>query len=139
MMALVIHRDESTAFEAIEMALRDFRELRVWERAHLLTVDIYRSTEQFPKSEQFGLTSQIRRAAVSVPTNIAEGCGRGSRTELARFCQIAMGSASELEYLLLLAHEVRYLEPDDYDRVFSKTIEVKKMLSTFITRLRASG
>jgi four helix bundle protein len=118
--------------------VRDFRELRVWERAHLLTIAIYRVTEQFPRSEQFGLTAQTRRAALSIPTNIAEGCGRGGRAELARFCQIAMGSASELEYLLLLAHEVKMLPSDEYDDIFSHTIEVKKMLSTFITRLRAA-
>jgi four helix bundle protein len=119
--------------------LRDFRELRVWERAHVLAVDIYRATEQFPRFEQFGLTSQIRRAATSIPTNIAEGCGRGSRTELAHYCQISMGSASEMEYLLLLAHDVTYLSSDDYSRVFSQTIEVKKMLSTFSTRLRTNN
>ncbi len=118
--------------------MRDFRELKVWERAHLLTVEVYRVTEQFPKSEQFGMTSQIRRAAASVPTNIAEGCGRGSRSELVRFCQIAMGSASELEYLLLLANEVGYLSSDDYSKVFPRAIEVKKMLSTFITRVRVN-
>ena len=106
--------------------VRDFRGLKVWERAHLLTVDIYRSTERFPRSEQFGMTSQIRRAAASVPTNIAEGCGRGGRTELARFLQIAMGSASELDYLLLLAHTVGYLPSDDYNTLLGKTVEVQK-------------
>lgn len=120
-------------------ALRDFKGLKVWERAHLLTVDIYRTTEHFPRSEQFGMTSQIRRAAVSVPTNIAEGCGRGGRVELARFLQIAMGSASELDYLLLLAHTVGYLPSDDYDTLSTKTIEVKKMLAAYSSKLKADG
>jgi four helix bundle protein len=119
-----------------EMSVRDFRDLKVWEREHQLTIDVYRQTDVFPRSEQFGLTSQIRRAATSVPTNIAEGCGRGSNAELSRFCQIAMGSASELEYLLLLANDVGYLSPDNYTAICTRTIEVKKMLSTFITRLR---
>lgn len=82
--------------------MKDFRKLQVWEKAHYLTWDVYRVTQHFPKAELYGLTGQMRRAASSIPTNIAKGCGRGSDSELARFSQIAMGSASELEYLLVL-------------------------------------
>jgi four helix bundle protein len=119
--------------------VRDFRQMKVWERAHLLTVDVYRITETFPRSEQFGMTSQLRRAAVSVPTNIAEGCGRGSTTELARYLQIALGSASELDYLLLLAENVGYIQPDDYPPLLSRTTEVKKMLAAYMARLKADS
>jgi len=117
--------------------VRDFRQLKVWERAHLLAVDVYRVTEQFPKAEQFGLTSQLRRAAVSVPTNIAEGCGRGTRTELARYLQIAMGSASELDYLLLFAEGVGYIAPKDSAPLTSEVTEVRKMLTAYANRLKA--
>ena len=85
--------------------MRNFRELRVWEKAHELTLQTYETTQAFPKNEIFGLTNQTRRASVSIPANIAEGCGRGSDADLARFLQISMGSASELEYQLLLASE----------------------------------
>ncbi|MCC6791593.1 MAG: four helix bundle protein, partial [Thermomicrobiales bacterium] len=87
---------------------RNFRELKVWEKAHRLTLATYQSTAIFPREETFGLTSQIRRAASSVPANIAEGCGRGGG-DLVRFCRIAAGSASELQYHLLLARDLGYL------------------------------
>lgn len=78
--------------------MKDFKKLKAWEKSHQLTLAIYKVTRSFPKDELYGLTSQMRRASVSIPANIAEGCGRGSDAELARFCHIAMGSASELEY-----------------------------------------
>ena len=83
--------------------MKDFRQLKVWERAHQLTLAVYRATTTFPRDETYGLSSQIRRAASSIPSNIAEGCGRDGDAELSRFCQMARGSASELEYQLLLA------------------------------------
>ena len=83
--------------------MRDFHDLLVWQRWHELTLQFYRATEKFPKSEMFGLTSQIRRASASVPTNLAEGCGRWGDGDMGRFLQIAMGSASEVAYLSLLA------------------------------------
>ena len=94
--------------------MKDFRTLKVWEKAHALTLAIYKATEKFPKQEMYALTSQIQRAAVSIPTNIAEGCGKDSDAELKRYFVIAMGSASELEYLLLLAHDIGYLQTDIY-------------------------
>lgn len=80
--------------------MRDFRELKVWEKSHQLTLAIYKITAIFPREELYGLTIQIRRASASIPANIAEGCGRNGVAELARFLHIAMGSASELEYHL---------------------------------------
>lgn len=116
--------------------MRDFRQLQVWGKAHRLTLEVYRVTGSFPRTETLGLTSQIRRASASIPANIAEGCGRGSEGELARFMQIGMGSASELEYHLLLAHDLGYLAETDYRALHAAVIEVKKMLAPFIKRLK---
>ena len=119
--------------------MRDFRNLKVWEKAHHLTLAVYEATATFPRDELYGLTSQIRRSCVSIPANIAEGCGRDGDVELARFLQISMGSASELEYHLLLASDLDLLKASDYDRLRSETIEVKRMLTSFIQKLRAEG
>jgi four helix bundle protein len=124
---------------AKESVLRDFRALKVWEKAHHLTLAKYKATATFPKDELYGLTSQIRRCCASIPANIAEGCGRAGRTELARFLQIAMGSASELEYHLLLARDLNLLGTSEYDRLTGDVIEVKRMLTMFIQRLTADG
>jgi four helix bundle protein len=91
--------------------MRDFRKLKVWEKSHQLTLSVYEITGGFPDDERFGLTSQMRRACTSIPTNIAEGCGRDGHAELARFLQIAMGSASELEYQLLYSERVGHAQP----------------------------
>jgi len=117
--------------------LKDFRKQKVWQKAHDLALEVYRVTEAFPKTELFGLTSQIRRAGVSIPANIAEGCGRDTDADFARFLQIAMGSASELEYHLLLAHDLEFLSDPDYERLNNKTTEVKQMLTSFIKKLKA--
>ena len=119
--------------------MRDFKSLRVWEKGHQLTLEIYKVTAMFPKDELYGLTSQIRRASVSIPSNIAEGCGRGGDTELARFLQIAMGSASELEYQILLARDLDFLDSSDYDRLTRDVVEVKRMLTSLIQKLKADG
>jgi four helix bundle protein len=116
--------------------LQDFKKLTVWEKSHRLTLAVYKATTGFPKVELCGLTSQIRRACASIPANIAEGCGRSGRAELGRFLQVAMGSASELEYHLLLAHDLGMLGESDYKSLGSQVIEVKRMLSAFIARLR---
>lgn len=84
--------------------MQDYKKLNVWQKAHLLAVDIYQATNSFPRNELFGITSQIRRASVSIPANIAEGCGRGSNAELSRFLEFSLGSANELEYQLLLSN-----------------------------------
>jgi four helix bundle protein len=116
--------------------MRDFRNLQVWERAHSLTLDVYKATGSFPKEELYGLTSQIRRSSASIPTNIAEGCGRNGDAELARFMTISMGSASEVEYQLLLAHDLGYLSQDMYTGLHEKVTEVKRMLTGFIKKLK---
>ena len=113
--------------------MKDFRKLNVWDKAHKLTLEVYKQTTFFPKEELFGLISQIRRASISIPSNIAEGCGRGSNMELARFCQIAMGSASELEYQLLLAKDLNYFQEPIYK---NSLIEIKKMLTSLIKKLK---
>jgi four helix bundle protein len=120
-------------------SVRDFRKLQVWEKAHELTLAVYRSTSGFPKDELYGLTSQIRRASSSIPANIAEGCGREGDAEFKRFLQIALGSASELEYHLLLAHDLGYIDQGSYIRLEQNATEVKRMLTGFIQRLKADG
>ena len=116
--------------------VRDFRTLKVWEKAHQLALAVYGATVAFPKDELYGLTSQLRRSASSVAANIAEGCGRDGDAELARFLQIAMGSASELEYHLLLANDLKLLGESDHKLLAANVTEVKRMLATFIRTIR---
>ena len=118
--------------------MRDFRGLKVWEKSHRLALAAYKVTCNFPKDELYGLTGQIRRSCVSVPANIAEGCGRNGDAELARFLQIAMGSASELEYHLLLSRDLGLLNVAEYDQFAMDTTEVKRMLTSFIQTLKAN-
>ncbi|MEA2582213.1 MAG: hypothetical protein QOF33_298 [Thermomicrobiales bacterium] len=117
---------------------RDFRDLKVWEKSHRLTLEAYGVTALFPRAEMFGLTSQIRRSVASIPANIAEGCGRGGG-ELPRFCRIAFGSASELEYHLILAHDLEMIDLAVFDQLSAQVTEVKKMLSGFLDKLTAEG
>jgi four helix bundle protein len=116
--------------------MRDFRQIGTWHKAHELVLSIYKTTRDFPKEELYGLTSQMRRAAASIPANIAEGCGKDSDMELARYMQISMGSASELEYHLLLAKDLNFIDTSTYNYLNTATIEVKKMLASFIKRVR---
>jgi four helix bundle protein len=118
--------------------MQDFRKLQVWRRGHELTLAMYRATATFPSSELYGLTSQIRRAAASIPANIAEGCGMASTAELGRFVQIAMGSASELEYHLMLAHDLEYLKNDRYGVLASELVELRRMLNRLLKVLSAA-
>ncbi len=118
--------------------MKDFRTLKVWEKAHLLTLAIYKNTASFPKQEMYALTNQIQRAAVSIPANLAEGCGKDSDAELKRYCLISMGSSSELEYLLLLAHDLEYFPQPIFHELQSMLIEVRKMLNAFIQQLKAN-
>ena len=119
--------------------MKDFRNLKVWEKAHKLTLALYQITTSFPPEESYGLTSQIRRAASSVPSNIAEGCGREGDAELARFCIIARGSASELEYELLLARDLTLLQAEDYEQLSQQVVEVKRMLTVLVQKLTAES
>ena len=119
--------------------MRDFRSLKVWEKAHPLTLAAYKATRAFPSEERYGLTRQLRRSAASVPTNRAEGCGRDSERELQRFMSIAAGSASEAEYQLLLARDLGYLPTDAYQGLHSSVTEAKRMLAGFMKKLRADS
>jgi len=117
--------------------MKNFRDLKVWEKGHRLTLKVYESTARFPPEEIYGLKSQMRRASVSIPTNIAEGCGRNTDAELARFLEIAMGSASELEYLVLLAKDLNIFNNEASEILTGMTVETKQMLSSLIKRLRS--
>jgi four helix bundle protein len=119
--------------------MQSFRNLKVWEKAHGLTLDVYKASKGFPRDELYGLTSQMRRSSASIGANIAEGCCRKGDIELGRFLQIAMGSASELEYQLLLARDLEIMESLDFQRLSSGVVEVKKMLAALINKLRAES
>ena len=119
--------------------VRDFRKVRVWEKAHELTLEIYRLTTGFPDNERYGLVSQIRRACMSIPTNIAEGCGRGSQNDLARFIDIASGSASEVDYQLQLALDLGYLHGNHYADLAQKVKEIRRMLTAFNKTVRSNS
>jgi four helix bundle protein len=119
--------------------MKDFKKLKVWQKAHDLTLRIYKITRIFPKEELYGLTSQIRRSASSIPTNIAEGCGRNGDADFARFLQIAMGSASELEYQIMLAHDLDLIESHIYNELADDISEIKQMLTSFIKKLKAES
>lgn len=118
--------------------MQDFRKLSVWKKSHELTMEIYKVTQGYPNNEIYGLTSQLRRAASAIPTNIAEGCGRDSQLELRRFAYISMGSASEVEYLLQLSNDLYILNEQEYTRLNTDLIEIKKMLFSFIRSLSES-
>lgn len=117
--------------------MKDFRRLKVWEKAHLLTLEVYRLTARFPREELYGLTSQIRRCSASIGANIAEGCGKEGNKELHRFLQIASGSASELDYHLLLARDLNYLPNADHTRVDRRLLEVRRMLTGLLQKVGA--
>ena len=117
--------------------MKNFRELTIWVKGYELTLEIYRITSRFPKDEGYGLTAQIRRAGVSIPANIAEGCGREGDAEFARFLVIAMGSSSELECLFLLARDLRYLNAADHELLSGRLISLRKMLNVLIQKLKS--
>ena len=117
--------------------MKDFHELKVWQKAHALTLSIYKVTAPFPREELYGLTSQLRRASASIAANLAEGCGRSGDAEFARFCSIALGSASELEYHLLLAQDLKLLKPSEYEALAPRATELKRMLTALLQKLTA--
>ena len=116
--------------------MRNYKDLRVWEEAHRLTLAIYTVTQAFPKDERFGLTSQVRRASASIAANLAEGCGRRSDGEMARFVQIAMGSGAGLSYHLLLARDLGFLKNEEYADLSSAIDRVMRMLSALSGKVR---
>jgi four helix bundle protein len=118
--------------------MQDYRKLKVWQKSHSLVLRIYNATCTFPEQEKYGLTSQMRRAAVSVPANIAEGCARSGRIEFRQFLHISAGSASELDYLLLLGRDLHFLTEKQYEMLYSSLYEVRRMLTGLIERLSTS-
>jgi len=119
--------------------MKDFRDLKVWSKAHNMALSAYRLTVHFPKEEMYGLTSQIRRAGASIPANIAEGCGRDGDGELARFLQIAAGSASELEYHLLLAKDLGMVSEEGHSAMAAKLTELRRMLTALLGKVRLTA
>jgi four helix bundle protein len=118
--------------------VEDFWQLKVWSKAHALTLAVHAATQQFPRQELYGVTSQMRRSAASLGTNLAEGCGRRSDGEFGRFVQIARGSASQLEYQLLLARDLCFLSPQEYSNLSRDLLEVRRILTTLAQSLRSS-
>lgn len=117
--------------------VKDFHELKVWQKAHQLTLAIYQITAMFPREELYGLTSRLRRCRSSIPANLAERRGRNGDAEFARFCSIAMGSASELEYHLLLAKDLKLIKPKDHTELSQRATELKRMLTALLQKLNA--
>lgn len=113
----------------------NYRKYIVWQKSHQLVLDIYKTTTSFPKSEQFNLVSQINRACTSIPTNIAEGCGRETQKELIRFLYTSSGSAQELEYLLLLSKDLKFINDNNYQKLYIEITEIKKMLASLIRKI----
>lgn len=119
--------------------MKDFRKLKVWGRAHQITLTLYRATKRFPRDELYGLRTQIRRSASSIGANLAEGCGRKGDREFGRFLSIALGSASELEYHLILAADLGYLEGRAGIDLCREVVEVKRMISGLLAKLKADS
>ncbi len=119
-----------------EVMVKSFRDLEVWQRAHRVVLDVYRLTNPFPRSEQFGVVSQLRRAAFSIPANIAEGFGRRSTKELLQFVAVANGSLEELRYFLLLSRDLRYLSPMEHAKMEGDLKAVAQMLEGLAKSLR---
>jgi four helix bundle protein len=115
--------------------VRNYWDLQVWSKSYALTLDLYRLSRAFPREEIYGLTSQLRRAVISIGANLAEGCGRRTNAEMARFVRIAMGSASELDHHLLLSKDLGFLQDQDYRRTSQGLIEVRKMLTSLLTSI----
>lgn len=116
--------------------MQNYKELKVWEKAHQVTLNVYKISKSFPKDEIYGLTSQLRRASASIPANIAEGCGKNSQLDLANFLNIALGSANETEYFLILSTDLGYLTNEDFERLSDHINEVKAMLISLIQKVR---
>jgi four helix bundle protein len=108
--------------------MRNFLNLEIWKRSHQLTLKIYKITKYFPKEEIFGLTTQMRRSSSSIPTNVAEGCGRNSNPQLANFLQIASGSCSELQYQIILSKDLSYITEEVFNELLTDVIEVRRMI-----------
>lgn len=119
--------------------MRDFRKLSVWVKSHSLALLIYKFTSSYPKEELYGLTSQMGRSASSIPSNIAEGCGRNTQPQFARFLNIAFGSASELEYQIILSKDLELINKKIFKELSEKIAEVKKMLFSLLEKVQADS
>lgn len=119
--------------------MQRFTELAVWQRSHSLVLDVYRLTLAFPQEEKFALTSQLRRAALSVPTNIAEGSKRAGRLEYARFLNIAEGSVAGTQYLLMVSRDLGYLPRQAHDATLKRFAEVARMLDGLRRKVEGKG
>lgn len=116
--------------------MQNYKDLFVWAKAHELVLNVYRLTVEYPTSEQFALTNQSRRAAVSIPANIAEGCGKHSQSDFANYLQTSLGSSNEVEYLTYLSHELGYMSTDSFKDVEAHINEIKAMLISLISKVR---
>ena len=116
--------------------MQNYKNLKVWEKSHDYTLNVYRVTKQFPKEEIYGLTSQLRRASSSIPANIAEGCGKNSPVDFARFLGISLGSSNEAEYFVLLARDLKYIDENEFETLTKLINEIKAMLIKLIARVR---
>ncbi len=116
--------------------MQDFRNLEVWQRAYALALDVYRASRQFPREEIYSLTSQVRRCSISIPSNIAEGCGRQTDADFKRFLHIAMGSAAELECQLMLIRDLKLIDIPKSDQLLNEVAVTRKMLNALIQRLK---
>lgn len=115
--------------------MRDFKKYDVWKLSHILTIEVFKLTETFPNSEKYNLISQMQRAAYSIPSNFSEGCGRDSDKDFNRFIQICLGSAHELEYFLILAHDLKYINQDKYEFLNENINIIKKKLYSLSKKL----
>ena len=118
--------------------MQNFKDLRVWSKAHGITLKIYQISKSFPKDELYSLTNQVRRAASSIPANIAEGCGKNTPSDFANFLNISLGSANETEYFLILSKDLGYLKEDDFNVLSDNINEVKAMLISLIQKVRVN-
>ncbi len=116
--------------------MQNYKELKVWEKAHQFTLMIYNVSNQFPKDEVYGLTSQLRRSASSIPANIAEGCGKNTSTDFAKYLNIALGSANESEYFTLLAKDLSYINDEKFEILYKQINEIKAMLIALVAKVR---
>lgn len=126
-------------FAGLSLNMQNYKDLKVWIKSHEITLKIYHLTKGFPKEEIYSLTSQIRRCSSSIPANIAEGCGKSTNKDFGRYLSIALGSANETEYFLLLSKDLGYLEMGDHQQLEKSINEIKAMLISLIQKVRAQG
>jgi four helix bundle protein len=117
--------------------LRNFRDLHIWARAKDFAAHIYKISNAFPEEEKFGLISQIRRSAVSIPANIAEGAGRNTKKDFTQFLHIAVGSAFELETLLEISHDVGMLDNENYEQTIIELHEIQAMINAYLIKIKS--